>query len=120
MDQIDNKFGIQELIAASCIILGLPILSTRTKPGLTTKGTSVASRVSRRYSDSHLPVRLPTLTNKSIHLLKPMWVNNPGAFVGRTVPVVGWVILANDVATIMLNTVTHYNRIARATIKYGD
>ena len=117
MDQIDKKFGIKDLIAASCIVLGLPLLKTRAKPGLTTKGTSIASRVSRRYLDIHLPVRLPTFTNKSIHLLKPMWVNNLGAFVGRTVPVVGWVIIANDMATITLNTITHYNQIARGNDK---
>lgn len=33
MDQIDKKFGIKDLIAASCIVLGLPLLKTRAKPG---------------------------------------------------------------------------------------
>lgn len=32
-----------------------------------------------------------------------------GAFVGRTVPFVGWVILANDVTHIMWHTVKTYN-----------
>jgi hypothetical protein len=42
-----------------------------------------------------------------------MWVNNLGAFVGRAVPVLGWVILANDVSTIGYRTLRNYNTIAR-------
>ncbi|MFE8100423.1 hypothetical protein RBA71_02860 [Brenneria goodwinii] len=117
IEKIDEQFDIQDLMTVSCIVLGLPLLKTRTKPGAATKGTSIASRMSRRYLDVHLPLRLPTLTNKSIKLLKPMWVNNLGAFVGRTVPVVGWVLLANDFANITFKTVVSYNRIARGDDK---
>ena len=97
----------------SCIILGLPILKTKTKPGAATKGTSIASRMSRHYLDIHLPYRLPTFTNKSIKLLKPMWVNNLGAFVGHTIPVLGWILVAKDFTCIIYKTIKSYNLIAR-------
>lgn len=113
LDKIDEQYGIHDLVTVSSIILGLPLLETRAKPGAATKGTSIASQYSRRYLDIHLPFRLPTITNKSIKILKPMFVNNLGAFVGRTVPVVGWLILANDFSRITFNTMTTYNRIAR-------
>lgn len=41
-----------------------------------------------------------------------MFVNKLGAFVGRAVPLVGWLLLANDFARIIFNTMTTYNRIA--------
>ncbi|MFU9137121.1 STM2901 family protein [Erwinia tasmaniensis] len=113
IEKIDDQYGIHDLVAVSSIILGLPLLKTRAKPGPATKGTSIASRMSRQYLDIHLPFRLPTITNKSIKLLKPMYVNNLGAFVGRTVPVVGWLLLANDFAQITFKTMITYNRIAR-------
>lgn len=117
IEKIDEQYGIQDLAAVSSIILGLPLLKTRVKPGAATKGTSIASKMSRRYLDVHLPFRLPTITNKSIKLLKPMYVNNLGAFVGRTVPVVGWLLLANDFAQISFKTMVTYNRIARSNDK---
>lgn len=52
-----------------------------------------------------------------IKILKPMYVNNLGAFVGRTVPVTGWVLLANDFSQITYKTVVTYNRIARVDDK---
>lgn len=114
LDTVDEQFGgIKDLVAVSSLILGLPIIKTRAKPGTATPGTSIASKYSRQLLDIELPIRLPTLTNKSIELLKPMWVNNLGAFVGRTVPVIGWVILASDVAQIAYKAVSTYNMIAR-------
>jgi len=45
--------------------------------------------------------------------LKIFWVNNLGTFTGRAVPVVGWLILAKDVAQISFRTVHRYNLIVR-------
>lgn len=97
----------------ACLVLGLPVLKTRGKPYAATPGTSVASKYSREFLNVHLSVRLPTLTNASIRTLKPMMTNNLGAFVGRTIPVIGWVLLASDVAQITYKTVNTYNTIAR-------
>lgn len=38
-------------------------------------------------------------------------------FVGRAIPVVGWVILSYDLVQITFNTVTKYNSIARGDDK---
>ncbi|TBX32798.1 STM2901 family protein [Rahnella victoriana] len=118
LDEIGDQFGgITDLGAMALIILGQPVIATRGKIGLTTKGTSVASLASRRYLNYTLPFQLPTFTNQSIRTLKPMFVNNLGAFVGRAVPVVGWVLIASDVATIAYKTTSHYNKIARGNDK---
>jgi len=114
LDAVDEQCGgINDLVAMSCIILGQPVLKTRGKLGGTTTGTSIVSKFSRDYLNINLPVRLPTITEASLEVLKPMWVNNLGAFVGRTVPFLGWVLLANDLAQIVYNTVRKYNVIAR-------
>lgn len=105
--------GIGDLGTVALILLGQPTQGTRQKFHTATVGTSVASIYARRYLDVELPFRLPTFTNKSLTYLKPMWVNNLGKFVGRAVPVIGWVLLANDVAIITYKATTTYNRIAR-------
>lgn len=118
LDEIGDHFGgITDLGAMTLIILGQPSIATRGKIALTTKGTSVASLAARRYLDVTLPFQLPTFTNASIRVLKPMYVNNLGAFVGRTVPVLGWILLAGDVATIVYKTTSHYNKLARGNDK---
>ncbi|MEI2267119.1 STM2901 family protein [Erwinia sp. CGal63] len=118
LDEISQQMGgIGDLSAMALIILGQPDLSTRQKMQTATVGTSVASVFARRYLDIELPFRLPTITNKSITYLKPMMVNNLGKFVGRAVPVVGWVLLANDLASISFRATCRYNRIARGKDK---
>jgi hypothetical protein len=114
LDKIDEQFGgITDVVAMSSIILGLPLLKTRGKPYGTTAGTSIASKYLRQILDVELPMRLATFTNASIRTLKPKYVTNLGAFVGRWVPVVGWIILASDIAQITYKTVSTYNTIAR-------
>lgn len=118
LDEIEEQMGgIGDLSTMALIILGQPIVGTRRKFRTATEGTSVASIYARRYLDVELPFRLPTITNASLRYLKPMWVNNLGKFVGRTVPVVGWVLLANDVETIVYKSTSHYNKIARGDDK---
>jgi len=73
----------------------------------------------RRYLEIKWSFRLPAFTNASLRYLKPMWVNNLGKFAGRAVPVVGWILLAHDVATITYKTTCHYNKIARGNDKIG-
>lgn len=45
----------------------------------------------------------------SIKTLRIALTKNLGTFVGRTIPVVGWLIIANDVIRIMWNSVAAYN-----------
>lgn len=40
-----------------------------------------------------------------------------GTFVGRTIPVVGWLVLASDVSQITYKTIRDYNTIARGRDK---
>ncbi|MEL6476161.1 MAG: hypothetical protein AAFR17_02445 [Pseudomonadota bacterium] len=111
VDKAQEHLGVEDLAAMFAVIAGQPILKTRGKFAGATKGTSVASVVARRTLNYDLKRRiLPTITNQSIRQLRIIFTRNIGTFVGRTVPVVGWVILAYDVAAITAATVSEYNR----------
>ena len=109
VDKTMEQLGVSDIAAVFAILAGQPIIPTRVKPRGATKNTSVASIISRRFLQNEMRVRLPTFTNVSLRTLRPAMTNNLGAFVGRTVPVVGWVILAYDVTQIMKKTVITYN-----------
>lgn len=86
-----------------------PLFQPAPKWGGATKGTSIASVTSRQILNYDLKVRLPMLTGSSIKTLRIALTRNLGAFVGRTIPFVGWIIVANDVIRITWNTVTTYH-----------
>jgi hypothetical protein len=114
LDESAKQLGVDDLVDLAAIIVGWPYLSTRRKPAGTTAGTSIASRVARRHLDFEIKARiLPTLTLKSVARLKILYTNNLGVFVGRTVPVVGEMLLAYDVTVISYRTVRHYNRLVK-------
>jgi len=116
LDETQEQLGVQDIVAVANIILGNNNIDVPEKSLTSTPGTSVVSLFFRRHMSYKFRRRiLPTLTLKSFSLreLKIFWVNNMGAFVGRAVPVVGWVILANDVAQISFRTVHRYNMIVR-------
>jgi hypothetical protein len=109
-----KQLGVDDIEAVVAILCGQDWIPTRTKPMGTTKGTSIASLVSRSLLNYDLKRKiLPTLTNASVRKLKVILVRNIGTFVGRTVPVVGWVIVAHDVVTISIKSVQHYNRLVK-------
>jgi len=111
VDKTLEQLGVEDLGAAFAILAGQPIASTRAKVGGAIKGASIASIASRRLLHHDLKVRLPMLTGSSLGALRIALTRNLGAFVGRTVPVVDWVIDSTDVARINWNTVTAYNAI---------
>ncbi|EFM20037.1 MULTISPECIES: STM2901 family protein [unclassified Pantoea] len=116
IDETQKQLGVQDILAVAGLILGNNNIDVPGKPNTATPGTSVASLFFRKHLSYKFRRRiLPTLTAKSFSLrgLKIFWVNNLGAFVGRAVPVVGWLILANDVAQISFHTVHRYNLIVR-------
>ncbi|WP_367949118.1 hypothetical protein [Paraburkholderia sp. NMBU_R16] len=85
-------------------------LPTKRKPKGAAIGTSIASRVARRHLDFKIEKDiLPTLTLGSVRRLKILWTRNIGVFVGRTVPIIGEVILAYDVSVIGYRSAVHYN-----------
>ncbi|WP_373558179.1 STM2901 family protein [Burkholderia sp. HI2761] len=97
------------------ILLGENSLTTRVKPAGAIKGTSRASQYSRRiFQKARFPfgVKLPTIVGGPVRNVKIRLVRNIGTFVGRTIPVLGWVILAGDISIITCKTVSHYNRLA--------
>ncbi|WON76607.1 STM2901 family protein [Serratia sp. UGAL515B_01] len=116
VEEVEKQLGIQDIIGVAAVVLGSNIIDVPGKPSTATPGTSHASLFFRKHISYKFKTRvLPTLTRKSFSLrgIKIMWVNNLGAFVGRAVPVLGWVILANDVSTIGYRTLRNYNTIAR-------
>ena len=114
LDEIGEHFGsINDLAGMVLILIGQPNLRVRAKMEGATPGISIASAYARKYLDIELKFRLPTFTNASIRTLKPMYVNHLGGFVGRTVPVLGWALVASDVALIVFRATSHYNKVAR-------
>ncbi|OXI72626.1 hypothetical protein CFB81_04385 [Burkholderia sp. AU28863] len=114
IDETCKELGVDDVAAVVAIVAGQNWMPTRAKPFGTTPGTSVASILSRKYLDYDLKKKiLPTLTNASVKRLKFILVRNIGGFVGRAVPVVGWVIAAKDVTTISIRSVSRYNALVK-------
>lgn len=108
--------GAKDVIAAAAVYSGQNTIQVRGKFGKATPGTSYASKYSRKLLKGYmLPFQLPT------------WIQNPAnpfevkrvmtyrlaTFVGRTIPVIGWLVLATDVAQISYEAMVRYNRIVR-------
>ncbi|MBN3783385.1 hypothetical protein G3O06_38590 [Burkholderia sp. Ac-20345] len=116
VDETMNQLGIDDAVSVGMILLGRNNLPTRMKPGGAIRGTSYASQYSRRvFRKMQFPfgLQLPTLVGGPVRDLKVRVVRNVGTFVGRTIPVIGWGVLASDVLTITYKAVSHYNRVAR-------
>lgn len=113
VDQTLEQLGGADIAAAAAVLSGQPFLPTRGKFAGATKGTSVASVVSRHLLKQQLPFALPTLTGASLSTLKITFTKSLGAFVGRLVPGVGWSILAYDVVQIIRKTLFQYNTRVR-------
>ena len=120
IDEAQKQLGIKDIVGFASIILGNNIIDIPGKPITATRGTSPASLFFRKHLSYKFRTRiLPTLTKKSFTLrgIKIFWVNNLGAFAGRAVPVLGWSIMAADVAIISFNTVNRFNTIVRSEDK---
>lgn len=113
LDEIEKQFGVDDIAALLAIVSGQPFIPTRGKFGGATPGTSIASLAARATLNVELPFRLPMITGASVRMLRIAFTRNLGAFVGRTIPIVGEIILAKDVTEIMWNTVTTYNVIVK-------
>ncbi|WP_175836634.1 STM2901 family protein [Burkholderia anthina] len=116
VDETMIQLGVDDVVSVGMILLGKNNLSTRVKPGGAIKGTSRASQYSRRvFQKAQFPfgLQLPTLVGGPVRNVKIRMVRNIGTFVGRTIPVLGWGILASDIYTITHKTASHYNKVAR-------
>lgn len=111
IDETCEEFGVDDISAAAAVLAGQNWIPTRAKPMGATKGTSVASIMGRKYLNYELKRKvLPTVTNRSIKTLQILMTKNIGKFVGRAVPVVGWVVLAYNAASITRRSIANYNR----------
>ncbi len=119
VDETLKQLGVKDLVAGALVLAGQPILGTATKLGGATIGTSPASVVSRKLLNYELRTRLPTITNASFRTMRFMFTKNLGAFVGRAVPVVGWLILAYDVEEIIRHSILSYNAIAKPDDRFA-
>jgi hypothetical protein len=112
VDETCSQLGIDDVEAVLLILSGLPFLPTRAKPMGATKGTSVASVMSRSLFRYELKKKvLPTFTWGSVKRFRLILTHRLGVFVGRTIPGVGWALLAIDAWQITNHTVTKYNRL---------
>ncbi|WGS51639.1 hypothetical protein LFL96_09120 [Paraburkholderia sp. D15] len=113
-----EQVGIDDIEAVILILAGWPMLPTRQKFGGATKGTSVASVMSRSLFRYELKrAVLPTITLQSIKSFRIILTRRLGVFIGRAIPGVGWVLLARDVFKIVTNTVFKYNRMVKTEDK---
>jgi hypothetical protein len=108
--------GVADFSAVAAIVSGRNNLSTRGKiGGNTTKGTSYASKASRAvFKKAKFPygIELPTwLGGYTPWTARKIYVRNIGTFVGRTVPLLGVIILAADISQIVYCTIRDYNFI---------
>lgn len=113
IDRILDQFTGTDIAAAAAILSGQPFVPTRAKFGGATPGTSPASVLSRKLLNKQMPFRLPTITGKSLRTLRISMTKNLGAWAGRTVPIVGWAIMAYDVEEIIRKTLLTYNQMAQ-------
>jgi hypothetical protein len=113
-DTFMEPMGISDAAAVFAIILGQPIIPTRTKVNGATPGTSIASKYLSQLPQTKSPIKLPMLTGKNVFSLRLTFTHNIGRWVGRSIPIVGWVILAADAAQISYKAVSRYNTLVSA------
>lgn len=104
----------RDIMAAAAIYSGQNNIAVSGKLANATPGTSRASKLARKHLQKYrLPFPLPTyIVAKNPFRIKLIMTQKLGTFVGRTIPVIGWAVLAADVSLISWKTVNRYNTIA--------
>lgn len=104
--------GAKDVIGAAAVYVGQNNIRVTGKLRGAIQDTSLASKAARKMlKQTQLPFRLPTLVGSPMNV-KIRMTNKLAAIAGRAVPVVGWVILASDIALIGWEATNRYNRIA--------
>lgn len=120
-EQVAEQLGVDDFGAIVAIVSGRNDLQTRAKPGNATKGTSYASKAARRvFKKAKFPfgIEMPTwLGGYTPWTARRVMVHNIAPFVGRSIPLLGVVILSADVLQIVYGTIHNYNTIARGNDK---
>lgn len=116
-----EHFGIDDVVAIVALYSGVNNQKTRTKPKGAAGGTSRASKAARGlFKTATFPfgIKLPTwVGGYTPWTAKRRMVAKISTFVGRTIPLVGTVVLLADVSLITYGSVRDYNRIARGNDK---
>ncbi|MCL2893575.1 STM2901 family protein [Brenneria tiliae] len=108
----DAKEVASDILAAAAIYAGRNSIAVSGKFATATPGTSWASKLARqRLQKYKLPFPLPTIIGNPFKM-KVIMTHKLGTFVGRTIPVVGWMVLAADVSQITWKVTNRYNLIA--------
>jgi RHS repeat-associated protein len=99
-----EQFGIDDLVDAGLVAAGQPIRGTKpfVTPG-SSRGTSLAGMAADEvFGNARLPRQLPTVVGGpgTGRALAISGTKSVARFAGRAVPVIGWVMLAYDVASI--------------------
>ncbi|MCU5775840.1 hypothetical protein N5923_17640 [Erwiniaceae bacterium BAC15a-03b] len=104
----------RDIMAAAAVYSGQNNIAVSGKLANATPGTSRASVFARKHLQKYrLPFPLPTFINtKKPPYIKTIMTHKLGTFVGRTIPVIGWAVLAADVSIIAWKAVNRYNTIA--------
>ncbi|HDJ1438477.1 TPA: hypothetical protein PPN70_000884 [Serratia rubidaea] len=109
-----SSAAAHDLLAAFAIYSGRNTIPVSGKLADARPGTSRASVYFRKLlRGKKLPVPLPTLVGPPG--LEVIMTKKLGTFVGRSVPVVGWTVVAADITYITLKTTARYNTIARGS-----
>ncbi|WP_321789555.1 STM2901 family protein [Paraburkholderia sp. J94] len=113
VDKTREELGLDDLAAAAAILLGQNDVPVGGKLAGAVAGTSVVSMAARKFLPFRVAVRLPTIVKAGAGGLRIAMTRSLGAFVGRTIPVVGTVMLGADAFLIMRNTLFTYNRMVK-------
>ncbi|ELY2739178.1 hypothetical protein SMC30_004226 [Cronobacter dublinensis] len=116
-----DQFGIKDVVSVYALYAGMNDQTTRTKPGTAIPGASRLSKGVRRVFGNRLfpfGLKMPTwIGGYTPWTVKRRMVRKIGTWVGRTIPLIGEVILVADVSQIVYSTITEYNTIARGNDK---
>ncbi|WP_233801804.1 STM2901 family protein [Paraburkholderia sp. HP33-1] len=113
LEEARKELGLTDLAGVAAILLGQADVPVSGKVAGATKGTSVASMVSRRVLPNRVAMRLPMITGVGLRGMKIAFTRNLGAWVGRTIPIVGEVFMAAEAFQILRRSITAYNRLVQ-------
>lgn len=116
-----NQFGVKDIAAVAALFSGVNNQVTRAKPGDAIPGTSrVSKKIRGMLGNRMFPfgIKMPTwIGGYTPWTVKRRMVRKVSTFVGRTIPLIGEVILIADVTQITFCSVRDYNVIARGNDK---
>ncbi|WBF43573.1 STM2901 family protein [Serratia rubidaea] len=116
-EEVAKQLGVQDIGAVAAILSGLNVSKTRGKFRGNITDTSYVSRGARMvFGNKTFPgnIKLPSVVGGyPPSTMRIILTRKLGTFIGRAVPVLGWVILAKDISEISFRTMVKYNTIAR-------